>query len=238
MLRPYLYYALTYITFFILVLISKLKQGLRLFDDKGFTTHLPMLFTLYAGGILLLGVAPFFAGHSGPFVFINMETFGGLSTWVTMILFILSLMITPRIIEKKFRRFSITSGNSTGHGAFFYIIYFIVRILFISAYECWFRGYLLTDCIISFGVAWAVVINLVLYAILHLANGKDEVIASIPYGLLLCSMCIWQGAVWPAVLIHLALTIPYEVGFLRKYYSTTSLRNENSHYRSFRLYRD
>jgi len=237
MLRPYLYYALTYFTFLILVLVSKLKQGLRLFDDKGFASHLPMLFTLYIGGIFLLGVSPFFTQHLVPFVFFNTENFGGLSTWITVLLFILSLVITPRIIAKKFNKFPVTSVDAFGHGRSFYITYFIVRILFIGAYELWFRGYLLPDCIISFGVAWAIVINLVLYAILHLVNGRDEVIASIPYGLLLCSLCIWQGAVWPAVLIHLALTIPYEVGFLRKIYSAKSLRNENSHHRCLRLYR-
>jgi membrane protease YdiL (CAAX protease family) len=236
MLRPYLYYASTYLFFLILVCIAKLKQGLRLFDDKGFTTQLPMLFTLYIGGVILLGLTPFFVIHHGSFVFFNTESFGNGSTWITILLSGLTLIIAPRIVEKKFSKFSATAVN-VFPGSSFFIAYFIVRVVFISAYECWFRGYLLTDCILHFGVVWAVIINLILYAVLHVPNGKDEVIASLPYGLLLCILCIWQGAVWPAVLIHLSLTIPYEVGILRKLKTKILQNHEHTSHWSLRLYR-
>lgn len=97
-----------------------------------------------------------------------------------------------------------------------FFAYFFVRIIFICTYEIWFRGFLLHDCIINFGVPLAILMNVSLYTLLHVVNGKEETPACIPFGLLLCSICIWQGTAWPAVVIHLALTISYEISFLRK----------------------
>ncbi len=98
----------------------------------------------------------------------------------------------------------------------FIVGYFFIRILFICAYESWFRGYLLHDCITSLGEPLAILLNVSLYTLLHVVNGKEETLACIPFGLLLCGLCIWQGAGWPAVVIHLTLTITYETSFIRK----------------------
>src|SRR5204863_272627 len=89
-------------------------------------------------------------------------------------------------------------------------------LLFLSAYETWFRGYLLSDCIISFGVPVAILINIVLYSLLHIVNGKKEIVGCIPFGSLLCILCIWTNAAWPAILIHVALTISYEVHLVKR----------------------
>lgn len=107
-----------------------------------------------------------------------------------------------------------TSNDAPGIG--FILAYFLVRIIFICVYENWFRGYLLNDCIFSFGVPVAVVINVCLYSLLHAVNGREEVLACFPFGVLLCSLCIFQNVIWPAIAIHLALTITYEIGFVRQ----------------------
>jgi membrane protease YdiL (CAAX protease family) len=237
LLTPLVFYVLSFLFFLILQRIAKEKQGLRLFDERGLAANLPILIFLHVGGILLFGLLPLLCDHPGAFIFIDIDAVGKLSTWVAILLFILSLIITPRILEKKIRDLPDNPFAHNAAGVSFYLIYFFLRIVFIGVYECWFRGYLLTDSIFSFGIVWAVVINIGLYAILHLVNGRDEVIACFAYGLLLCSLCIWQGAVWPAVVIHLALTIPYEFGFLRKRKTKISLHHENSSHGSIRLYR-
>ena len=231
------FYVISYLFFLILLWTSKEKRGLRVFDDKGLADNLPMLIALHVGGIFLFGVIPLISSHPGTFRFLNVDLAGRLSTWITVIMFILSLIITPRIIKKKFSQLEENTPVYTSPGTPFYMVYFFIRFMFIGVYECWFRGFLLTDCIISFGIGWAILINVCLYAVLHIVNGKDEVIACIPYGLLLCTLCIWQGAVWPAVVIHLALTIPYELGFIRKMKTKISLQNESVDNRSLGLYR-
>jgi membrane protease YdiL (CAAX protease family) len=142
--------------------------------------------------------------------------FSKLSTWVTVATAILVVFISVQLAEKKFRASGSDITRNNTHSTTFIVLYFILRILFIAAYECWFRGYLLNDSIESIGLLWAIILNIVLYCVLHIVNGRAEVVACIPFGLLLCALCLWTGTVWPAIVIHLALTIPYEWSYLRK----------------------
>lgn len=107
-----------------------------------------------------------------------------------------------------------------------------------SIYLClrsWFRGYLLNDSIHDSGLALAIFINVIFYSLLHIVNGKDEVIACIPFGILLCCLCIWQGAVWPAIFLHLALTVPYEMRCLKKINIEKTESYENFNNRGLRI---
>jgi membrane protease YdiL (CAAX protease family) len=90
-----------------------------------------------------------------------------------------------------------------------------VRIAFIATYEIWFRGFFLFICIDRLGNFNAVALNVVLYVLLHAVNGKREMLSCIPFGILLCAMAIWFESPLPAVLIHLALTVPYDIQFVR-----------------------
>ncbi|MBS1935046.1 MAG: CPBP family intramembrane metalloprotease, partial [Bacteroidetes bacterium] len=88
--------------------------------------------------------------------------------------------------------------------------YFTLRILFLVVYECFFRGILLVACISCFGVSQAIVINILLYAGIHIINGREQVIASVPFGFALCMLCISWQSVWPATLLHPALSVTHE----------------------------
>lgn len=211
-----LFHSSIYLLFLILLWSAKERQGIRLFDEKGLTPNLPILIEFQLAGIFLFGILPFAFDHPGTFSFFNGFDARNPSTWITVALVIVSLMITPQILIKKIKALPDMSNTSSSPATNVYLAYFIIRILFIVAYECWFRGFLLMDSIANFGIYWAILINVCLYAVLHLANGKDEVIACFPYGLLLCILCLWQGAIWPAVVIHLALTVPYESGYVRR----------------------
>lgn len=215
-LTPILFHSATFLLFLVLLWRAKKKKGLRLFDDRGLAANLPILLELQLAGIFLFGILPFLYGHAGTFIFFDGIDVGNPSTWITILLVLISVIISPQILGKKLSAFPDMINGYSSPRTGFYVIYFLIRILFIASYEIWFRGFLLTDSIVSIGLVWAILINISLYALLHIVNGKDEVIACVPYGLLLCGLCIWQGAVWPAVVIHLALTIPYEFGFIRK----------------------
>ena len=223
MISPQISYSFSFLFFLILLWISKEKQGLRLVSENGLASNLPVLILLHIAGIFLFGIIPLLSNHPGSFVPFDSDSASKPSTWITAFLVIILLLITPRIIDNRARKWQDATWAHPSPGRAFYILYFIVRILFIAAYEFWFRGYLLTDSIVTLAIPWAIVLNISIYALLHVANGKDDVIASFPFGLLLCSLCIWQGSVWPAVIIHLALTIPFEIGFVRKIQTTTVL---------------
>jgi membrane protease YdiL (CAAX protease family) len=88
--------------------------------------------------------------------------------------------------------------------------YFFVRALFLIVYEFFFRGVLLQALLGVVNMEWAIAINIILYAIAHAFSNKKELIGSIPFGLLLCLVTIKLQSVWPAIIIHLALSFSYE----------------------------
>jgi membrane protease YdiL (CAAX protease family) len=75
-------------------------------------------------------------------------------------------------------------------------------ILYLTGYEFLFRGLLLFSCLEAFGMWPAVVINLALYAALHLPKGLKEATAAIPFGALLCYLTLESGSIIPAIIIH------------------------------------
>jgi membrane protease YdiL (CAAX protease family) len=210
-------YSAGYIFFFFLLSIGKVKKGIRLLDEKGPVENRSMLLILHTGGILLLGILPVFFSTHKPLEIIwgNNATYNFQIITIS-ILMVLLVVVSPVLAEKKYKKLTFRGSIHHSLSTSFVLSYFFIRILFICSYEMWFRGYLLTDCINSMGVSSAVLLNIFLYALLHTVNGKEEVLACIPFGLILCSLSIWTGAVWPSVLLHLALTLPYENRLVKK----------------------
>jgi len=84
------------------------------------------------------------------------------------------------------------------------------RIVFLISYEWFVRGLLLITCCSWLGMAWGVIINTVLYVVLHVHKDKKEMLGCIPFGLLLCAFTIWWQTIWPAIIFHLQLAIVNE----------------------------
>lgn len=204
-------YATSYLMYFALLFFSSLHQSNRLFYKNGFANNLVLLLILHICGIFLFGIVPYFSNHLSSAVFFAGQKMETWSTWLSIILIFFILIISPGLARREYNANKTYVANTTCLNSFFITFYFIIRILFIIAYEMWFRGFLLNDSIAAFGSLTAVLLNVSLYTIIHIVNGKKEVLSCIPFGLLLCYLCIWQGAVWPAIAIHLSLTISYEV---------------------------
>ncbi len=83
--------------------------------------------------------------------------------------------------------------------------------LYLLAYEFIFRGLLLFSTAAAFGVWPAIAINLLLYAVFHIPNGKKETLAAIPFGLVLCVVSLLTGSFWMAFMLHLVLSISTEM---------------------------
>ena len=84
-------------------------------------------------------------------------------------------------------------------------------ILYLTAYEYLFRGLLLFSCLEAFGLWPAIVINLALYASLHLPKGMKEAIAAIPFGALICYLTIESHSIIPAIFLHSLQAISIEL---------------------------
>jgi membrane protease YdiL (CAAX protease family) len=215
--HPILIYSVSYLVFFALLLLSRQYHGNRLLDEKGAVSNRFMLLLLHIGGILLLGVLSSYSFNQRlPEIIFGKNPAGDLQLLVTGFFVILALFISPKIAEKKYCRMKAGQPAVNSFNTGFITNYFLLRILFLCAYETWFRGYLLTDCINSLGIPFAIIINIILYVLLHYVNGKQEMRACVPFGLLLCGLCIWIEAAWPAILVHLALAVSYEVRLVKK----------------------
>lgn len=89
--------------------------------------------------------------------------------------------------------------------------YLILRTLFLILYEIFFRAILLHFCMQFTSVPLAIITNVALYAAAHLFSTRQELLGTIPFGVLLCLLTLHFGCVWPAVLLHLLLALPYDI---------------------------
>lgn len=91
------------------------------------------------------------------------------------------------------------------------ITYFSGRIAFLFLYELFFRGVLLFSLIALAGNIVSVLVNAVLYTGLHAHSSKDELIATVPFGILSSVICIWANSIWPAVVLHITVALTAEL---------------------------
>jgi len=75
-------------------------------------------------------------------------------------------------------------------------------LFYILGYEFLFRGVLWFLCIDAFGFWPALFINLLLYSVVHLPQGKLITAGAIPAGIILCLLSWLTGSFIPAFLIH------------------------------------
>lgn len=94
--------------------------------------------------------------------------------------------------------------------------YLLSRVLFIISYELYFRGFLLWYCLQFMNLPGAILINIIFYLVAHYRCNQQVFLGCIPMGLMLCLANYMANSILPAILIHLALTISYEVIIARK----------------------
>jgi membrane protease YdiL (CAAX protease family) len=102
-------------------------------------------------------------------------------------------------------------------------LHLVLRSVFLISYEWFFRGCVLFSCIYMLGTVPAVVINLTLDAFSHSFNGKKEMCGSIAFGLILCVFTLWCQSVWPAILLHLLLSLSSESFLLYPFFKQSKI---------------
>lgn len=79
--------------------------------------------------------------------------------------------------------------------------------IYLLGYEFLFRGVLFFAGIEILPLWLNITINCILYALAHLPKGKAEILASLPFGAVLCLISYNTGNFWAAWLIHLTLAL-------------------------------
>jgi membrane protease YdiL (CAAX protease family) len=80
-------------------------------------------------------------------------------------------------------------------------------VIYILGYEFLFRGVLWFLCYEAFGFWPALAINLVLYFLVHLPQGKFMAAGALPVGIVLCLLSWLTGSFIPAFLIHSLIAV-------------------------------
>ena len=169
-----------------------------------------ILFTRLISGIFLLGIGTITISIKTN---IDVEIFTltwndyNSSVWI-----VIATAITIGILSA-FKK--IYPSNNSNHSLPFYLplSFVFVRTLFLILYESFFRGVMLFVMIEDFGVAAAIIVNLILYALLHWFDKKERY-ASMLMGIILCCVSIYYHSVWPAIIIHLSLALSHEITLL------------------------
>jgi len=99
------------------------------------------------------------------------------------------------------------------------LLYALPRLTFIISYECFFRGSLLMGLSVVAGTTWSIIINILLYTLVHIHKDKREIWGCIPFGLLACVFAVWWQSAWPAIIFHSQIAIIHEWPALRKFIS-------------------
>ena len=217
-------YAACYCTFFIAALAAKYNQGYRLFDATGPAKNIAVLQILQIAGILLLGIAPLYIFNDACIETIFGEKLPEALPVIVLMLFTVIIfwfsLLQSNILYRKILHNRVAIKKPAG---FSLLPYFLLRAAFLICYEIFFRGYLLHDSVHYVGTTNAILINIFLYTLLHLPGGKREMIGCIPFGYLLCVLCLWFQSALPAIILHLTLSMAYEINLAFKFQKPLNL---------------
>jgi membrane protease YdiL (CAAX protease family) len=79
--------------------------------------------------------------------------------------------------------------------------------IYLLGYEFMFRELFLFTWAEAFGAPVAVAANLVVYALVHILNGRKETLGTLPFGLVLCLISLQTGSFMAAWALHLTLSL-------------------------------
>lgn len=163
--------------------------------------------TINTTPLMLLSLLLCLANHQNAFLnFSGNEKFA----WITLLLSCLCFFISVYSgLLARAKCAAIISTHET-------IGYLSLRIAGLIAYEIFFRGVLFGIFLQWFSVSVAIILNLFLYAIAHAFSSRREFLGSFLFGLVLCYITVLNQSIYPAVLLHLCLALPYETILLTK----------------------
>ncbi len=204
-----LIYACCFTMVFVGTWISKYNKSNRLFDAQGvLAAKSSILLGLHVAGISLLGLFPIILLKKSPEIILTGSRF---PDFLWLIVWVLLLIVIVATGLRAGRNIQIYQQYRHGFSNKFLSIYFLLRILFLCSYELFFRGLLLFDCIKWLGIYPAILLTTFFTVLIHVFTNKKEMLGCIPFGIMLSCCCIFFNAVWPAIVLHVALSMAYEI---------------------------
>lgn len=206
-IKTYYLLVIVFITYFIMSYLFKLLNINNLEKALFKSNSLIYLNLRHLIGILLFGILSY----------LLMPEYQNLLTTITypnlfflilsFIIFIATMLLAWISVNKSIKRIKIKSTVYKQNGW----LYFPMRIMFLLAYEYFFRGVLLFTLINSFGMVEAISLCTVLYVLIHAFDTKSEIIGAIPFGIVLCLLSYYSKSIIIPFVLHVGLSLVYEV---------------------------
>ena len=158
-------------------------------------------------GILLFGLL--FLSYKPDFVkaLISFNFSNSIAVIAGLIILVLTIILSKTSVNKVIANYHSVSNIYSGNG----MVYFLLRSVFLFAYEIFFRGILLFTLIDVFGLILGIVICTLLYVLIHAFDSKAEILGAIPFGIVLCLLSYYTQSILLPFIIHIGLSLVYEV---------------------------
>lgn len=195
----------------ILFLPSKKKNDLPLIAAKELrsSSAKERLIGIFTLGVLPVSILAFNGFEAQNFVGLG-ETF----YWPGILYIIIAIFLILAFVNYASHRMDLSKTPSAAK-------YFGVRNswlikstvlwgLYLFAYELLLRGFLLFSSLELFGAFFAILINCLIYSIIHIPKGRSEAIGAIPFGIILCLVTLYTESFWGAYILHLTLAVPMD----------------------------
>lgn len=212
--------ALSYVSYFIISYIYKLIKINSLIDSLTSMKAFRLVNIKHLSGILLFGIGFWVYLPEFKFLIINSGFDNALSSILLIIFVVLSGMFSKNSALNYFGDLDTLSIVKPSDR----LLYFLIRIPFLFFYELFFRGVLFHVSLNYIHFLGAILINVILYTLIHSFNSRKEIIGCIPFGIVLCLFSYYTNSIWPAFLIHASLSFMYESTLFK----ITSLKTQKS----------
>ena len=208
-----LYYliSLSFIVYFIISYVSKILKVQNVATAISTKNGLSLINIKHILGIILFGIIFFLLVPNYRSLLVIQE-FPGL---ILLLLFLVTVFISALLASNSAKDKIIAQTETIHYTINDKSFYFIIRIVFLFSYEFFFRGVLFFSLLELNGLFIAITITTLLYVLIHVFDTKKEIIGAIPFGIILCLFSYYTHSIWIAFLIHMTLSVVYELSILK-----------------------
>ncbi|MDR2408935.1 MAG: CPBP family intramembrane metalloprotease [Bacteroidales bacterium] len=203
---------LLYVLYYITVYTKVQHWIYRTFAHIVNETVFRAVFSRLSGFILfgLVTVLIFKQVYGTEFNFLSMpeEHFSEICIWcfvLTLFVIFIAYLNVKKSKENPYPQFKIDKWTNS-----YKLLSYISWIFYLSGYEFMFRGVLLFGTVDKIGYYPATILNVVLYALVHIPKGKKEVLGCFLMGPILCLLAIRTQSIVIPIIVHIALCLSNE----------------------------
>ena len=189
---------------------NKIKKFISKYTDENSTEVLSLGIDKWAGFIAMFVFPILLFKYFSPESlrdFYHTNSQNNLPNWIFILCIVAAITLNFFIAGKKANHDIYPQMRLNQWNILHWVFYIFGWSIYLFAYEFLFRGILFFIPFYDFSLVMLIAINCILYAFAHLPKGKKEIIASLPFGVILCLLTLYADGFWPAFWLHFTLAV-------------------------------